>query len=209
MRNGARHAVTTSTPRAVARPLHPMGVIMSTSRARSRVLRPVLVAAALTVALLGTVAGETAAGTKGSVTVAIRDECEPTSFNAALGPGACVGDGDVTIDELFATLNPADFGHDKWRFQPSSVGVKSGTTFVLVNRGGETHSFTEVQNFGPGVVPPLNAVFPEGTPPAVPVPGDPHFVDAGGTASFTVMGKGTHLFMCLIHPWMETTVTVK
>ena len=182
---------------------------MSTSRARSRVLRVALGSAALAAALLGTVAGETSAGSKGSVTVTIRDECEPASFNAALGEGACVGDGDVTIDELFATLNPADFGHDKWRFQPSSVGVKTGTTFVLVNRGGETHSFTEVLNFGPGIVPPLNAVFPDGTPDAVPVPGDPHFVGPGMSASFTVSGQGTHLFMCLIHPWMETTVTVK
>lgn len=182
---------------------------MPTSRAHSRVLRVVLGSAALTAALLGTVAGETSAGTKGSVTVAIRDECDPVTFNARLGDGACVGDGDVTIQEVDATLNPVDFGHDKWRFQPSSVGVKSGTTFVIVNRGGETHSFTEVLNFGPGVAPPLNTVFAPGTPAAVQVPGDPHFVDPGMSASFTVSGAGTHLFMCLIHPWMETTVTVK
>lgn len=191
---------------------------MSTSRARSRVLRVALGSAALTAALLGTVAGQTSAGTKGSVTVTVRDECEAVSFNAALGEGACIGDGDVTFDELLATNNPVDFGHDKWRFQPSSVGVKSGTTFVIVNRGGETHSFTEVKNFGPAGVTPLDAVFAPGTPGATTLDGAPiasvgppgwGLVPPGGSASLVVSGQGTHFFMCVIHPWMETTVTVK
>jgi len=39
---------------------------------------------------------------------------------------------------------------------------------------------------------------------------------AGGTAilpgesfSFTGVTKGVHRYMCMIHPWMKTTVTVK
>ena len=71
------------------------------------------------------------------------------------------------------------------------------------------YTFTEVANFGPGlIVPILDAVFPIGTPPAVPV-GPPNFVPAGGTVTVSGLSAGTHMFMCLIHPWMQTIVEVE
>jgi hypothetical protein len=53
--------------------------------------------------------------------------------------------------------------------QPGQLKLKPGQVLRLNNRGGETHSFTEVVDFGGGVIPPLNAVFPPGTPLFVPI----------------------------------------
>jgi hypothetical protein len=73
------------------------------------------------------------------------------------------------------------------------------------NRGGEVHTFTEVVNFGGGIVDELNAALPPDTPPAVPI-GSLRFIPAGAQSELPVLAAGTHLFECLIHPWMRTTV---
>lgn len=143
-----------------------------------------------------------------SVEVRMRDECEPISFNAALGDGTCVGDGDVTFDELLATLTPSIGGHEKWRNKPTSLKVKVGTTLHIVNQGGEAHSFTEVVAFGGGIVPPLNEALPNHGLPLAEWIGDPHFVDAGSSTDVSGLSVGVHRFMCVIHPWMRTTVNV-
>lgn len=148
------------------------------------------------------------AGDGGTKDIKIRDECDPVTFNAILGEGTCVGDGDVTFEEVIATLNPDDFGHDKWR-QPEKVDIKASRALRATNRGGETHTFTEVANFGPGFVEELNGVFAPGTPHAVPVSAELNFVPPGGNVTVSGLSPGTHLFMCMIHPWMQTTVKVK
>ena len=81
--------------------------------------------------------------------------------------------------------------------------TKSGEHLTLTNTGGEDHTFTEVANFGTGFVPPLNASLPVGTPPAAPV-GPLHLLGAGDTLDLGQLSPGTHLFECLIHPWMRT-----
>jgi plastocyanin len=170
-----------------------------------------LVRLSLTSALLaGTLTATTTASSadSGKVEVRMRDECEPASFNAALGAGACVGDGDVTFDEMLATLTPAAGGHDKWRNKPTSLKVKVGATLRIVNQGGEQHSFTEVVAFGGGVVPPLNEALPNHGLPLAEWIGDPHFVDAGDSTDVSGLAAGVHRFQCVIHPWMKTTVTV-
>ena len=91
---------------------------------------------------------------------------------------------------------------------PSSreeTDLKRGQRLVVTNVGGEVHSFTEVVSFGAGVVPPLNGALPPGTPDAVPAPGDPHFLLQGEGLDLT-LSRGTHLFQCLIHPWMRSVV---
>ncbi len=160
------------------------------------------------------VAGTLAASTtgtsadSGTVEVRLRDDCEPASFNERLFPGACVGDGDTTFDELLATLNPSAGGHDKWQNKPSSLKVKVGTTLHIVNQGGERHSFTEVVAFGGGEVPPLNEALPNHGLPLAKQLGDPHFVDAGTSTDVSGLAAGVHRFQCVIHPWMRTTVNV-
>jgi hypothetical protein len=61
-------------------------------------------------------------------------------------------------------------------------------------------------NFGGGFVPELNATLPPGTPLAVPI-GDFRFIAAGERIDLSVPVVGMHRFECLIHPWMQTTVT--
>jgi hypothetical protein len=153
--------------------------------------------------------------------VDVRDECDPATFNAAIGPGTCVGDGDVTFEEFLEQLNPADGGHDKWRFNFGRGRVDAGETLRAVNRGGEFHTFTEVAGFGGGCVPELNG--PLGLTPVpecadlptlpdgqqIPTAFIPTGVNAGGSLDVAGLDKGTHKFMCLIHPWMTTTVRVR
>jgi hypothetical protein len=63
-----------------------------------------------------------------------------------------------------------------------------------------------VNAFGAGIVPDLNAIFAVVPPPAVPI-GDPRFMPAGTRVTISNLSRGTHKFMCLIHPWMRSTVT--
>ena len=48
--------------------------------------------------------------------VRIADKCDPATFNAALGEGACVaGGGNVTVSEFIVALL-SERGHKAWRF---------------------------------------------------------------------------------------------
>ncbi len=142
--------------------------------------------------------------------IKVEDTCEPASFNAVLGPGACVGDGHVTFGEFVAKLNPADGGHETWRFDPDDTDIEEGQVLLVINEGGEEHTFTEVAVFGGGFVPPLNAALPPGTPPAVTLESFfTTFVAAGGTRRLAGLSVGTHRFQCGIHPWMRTVIEVE
>lgn len=154
-----------------------------------------------------------AAGRGGGDTerVDLRDDCDPVTFNAVLGDGACVGDGDTTVDELFASLVERGF-HGAWRNNPSFTTVDSGTGLRIVNRGGEFHTLTEVAQFGPGCVPELNAVLGLDGPPAMDCADPQTFIEglpAGSSRTTEPLAPGTHFFQCAIHPWMHTTVVVE
>jgi plastocyanin len=139
--------------------------------------------------------------------IGILDRCDPASFNAMFGDGICVmRNGGVHVDTFLERLNPKDGGHSAWRFTPEQVRLSRGQFLRLVNRGGEEHTFTEVVSFGGGFVPELNAALPPGTPLAEPI-GPLRFIEAGERIDLPVPAAGTHLFECLIHPWMRTTVT--
>jgi plastocyanin len=160
---------------------------------------PALVVVALGLAMPGL------ASAAGAHRVGILDRCDPATFNAMFGDGTCVmRNGGVHVGTFLERVNPKDGGHQAWRFTPERLRLKSGDTLLLDNRGGETHTFTEVVAFGGGFVPELNATLPPGTPLAVPI-GPLRFIAAGEQIDFSVPA-GTHLFECLIHPWMQTTV---
>ena len=134
------------------------------------------------------------------------DRCEPDSFNAAIGPGTCVRNGGVTFDNFLRRLNPQDGGHNAWRFSRHDVALTPDQRLSVTNTGGETHTFTEVVDFGAGFVPELNAALPPGTSPAEPVDaGELGFIDPGESLQLAGL-SGTHRFECLIHPWMRTVV---
>lgn len=141
------------------------------------------------------------------------DDCEPTSFNAVLGAGACVGNGHTTFDEFINELATTQDAH-KWRNQPVQAQLNIGRPTIIENRGGEDHTFTEVAEFGGGFVDELNGI--SGNP--VPAPEclnfgaiviiHPGSVEQGPTAGSSDMPVGSHRFQCCIHPWMRTVIDV-
>lgn len=167
----------------------------------------------LALAAMATLSLTTNAAVQGDKKIRLLDDCEPVSFNAALGDGACVGNGHTTFDEFIAELSATQDAH-KWRNQPSDMLLNVGRPTFIENRGGETHTFTEVAQFGGGFIPDLNGI--SGNP--VPAPECLNFaalvfIPAGGTEEGPTAGSaelpvGLHKFQCCIHPWMRTVVEV-
>jgi plastocyanin len=150
-----------------------------------------------------------------TVQIVALDECDPPTFNSALGADFCrnVAIGASTkLSDLFAkaaagTPDPA------WDFEPDSIEVRKGTLVSVVDQGGEPHTFTEVERFGGGFIPDLNAPGEDTVPEC-----------AGGFSNLAVartrilqgselkvpdLSKGKHRFQCCIHPWMRVEVDVK
>lgn len=174
-----------------------------------RAVRASVAGLLLTGAVLVTVAAPSAAGDNGGLTATIRDNCEATSFNAAIGDGTCVGSGNTTFDQFLAALPKG--GHPKWRNQVGSGELKSTGSITVVNRGGEAHSFTEVVEYGGGFVDLINQLGGFGDGPTMPVGGfaSVEIVPPGGTTTISMLAPGTHKFQCMIHPWMRSTITVR
>jgi len=86
------------------------------------------------------------------------DECDPTTFNAVLGPDFCKNIAlgyQTTLDDLLK--DAADGNPDpKWDFEPDTVRIHEGTILSVVDQGGEPHTFTEAEKFGGGFIPGLN-----------------------------------------------------
>lgn len=143
------------------------------------------------------------------------DECDPVTFNAALGLDFCRN---VTLG-AFTTLSDlvakaaAGTPDPGWDFEPDTLKIKEGATVSVVDQGGEPHTFTEVAHFGGGFIPGLNAPGEDAAPEC-----------AGGFSNLSVaktrilqashveitdLKKGKHLFQCCIHPWMRVKVDVK
>jgi hypothetical protein len=163
------------------------------------------------IALLSLTAG--AGAVQGDKKIRMYDDCEPTSFNAVLGDGACIGNGHTTFDEFIAELAATQDAH-AWRNQPSAMRVNVGRSTLIENLGGEVHTFTPVANFGGGFINDLNGI--SGNP--VPAPeclnfASIVFIPAGGTEAGPTAGSsdlpvGSHKFQCCIHPWMRTVIEV-
>ncbi len=159
--------------------------------------------------------------------IRIRDDCDPASFNAAVGPGTCIGNGNTTFQEFIAELTE-DQKVGAWRFSPNKFEVDDGTPLVLESRGGETHTFTKVADFGGGFVAPLNTlsgnlnprsecarVLLGGALAPQPPSATNIFVTAfttvdGPTAGSSILPAGQDFkFQCCIHPWMRTQGRVR
>jgi hypothetical protein len=171
-----------------------------------------LVGAAFTaVALLSLTVG--AGAIQGDKKIRMYDDCEPTSFNAVLGDGTCIGNGHTTFDEFIAELTETQDAH-KWRNQPSQMHLNIGRPTIIENRGGEVHTFTPVAQFGGGFIPDLNGISgnPVPAPECLNVPALV-FIPAGATEEGPTAGSselpvGTTRFQCCIHPWMRTVIEV-
>jgi plastocyanin len=156
------------------------------------------------------------------VQVVALDECDPTTFNPAVGDqgtGFChnvtlygLGLGFETplgklIDEANAgTPDPA------WDFEPDQVTIPKGATVSVVNQGGEPHTFTEVAQFGGGFVGALNngaSTVPECGGGFKNIAVARTRILQGSRLDVAGLVKGKHLFQCCIHPWMRMEVDVK
>ena len=143
--------------------------------------------------------------------VQVRDDCDPATFNLpppnGAGPGVCDHnfDGDTTFGEFIDEVT-ADQSAEKWRFNPNKLD--NPRTVIARNRGGETHTFTHVVNFGGGIIPILNTLSGNNTPAAECV--DPakfgaSVVPSGGSTA-AISTKSGDKYQCCIHPWMRMTV---
>jgi hypothetical protein len=145
-------------------------------------------------------------------TVQIRDDCDAPTFNAAIGPGTCNPNaGGDTIFQAFVADVLAQQSVDPWRFNPDQMSEPR--PIVAHNRGGETHTFTRVAEFGDGsIAPPLNNLLGKApgedvAPECLADATGPHetFVPSGGDRRVNDV-RGGDKFQCCIHPWMRTTV---
>jgi plastocyanin len=151
----------------------------------------------------GAVAATASSRGRQDVRVTMQDACDPDTFNVAIGPGTCVRNGGVSFDKFVAQVTRNGMA-GAWHFGPPTANVQVGQTFLASNHGGEVHTFTEVAEFGGGIVPFLNnlAHTPTVAPECTALEQD-DFVAPGGTYTEEVDKKGTLKFQCCIHPWMR------
>jgi plastocyanin len=141
--------------------------------------------------------------------VQIRDDCDSTSFNATLGAGSCMKAGSTSLSAFNTELN-ANHNVAAWTFVPTELTVTVGGAVTALNTGGENHTFTEVADFGGGIVPSLNTA--AGTPNEAPecaALADNALIAPGTTFTTDAADQvGVEHYQCCIHPWMRANVTV-
>ena len=154
-----------------------------------------------------------AAPAAGAPMLKARDACDPATFNAVLGAGACADGGNVTFDAFIDRLIRTG-DHPLWRFTPGRAMVPAGQTIPVSNVGGEFHTFSRTVEFGGGFVQELNDLLglEEIADGCTQPPGATNlFLGAGGrgTISTATLGSGAQRFLCCIHPWMRATYRVE
>jgi plastocyanin len=175
----------------------------------------------------------------GTKTIIMRDACDPDSFNAGIGPGTCLpGDHGQTLLGDFVAEMQTDHIAGAWRFNPlvnASQGVfklaglelEPGEHVNLINKGGETHTFTRVKRYGGGFIDLLNGLsenpipapecaqtLPDGSLAPQPESDTNQFVESGLTelgpkAGSSALPVGVSRWECCVHPWMRLTIVVK
>jgi hypothetical protein len=142
------------------------------------------------------------------------DGCSP-SFNVAIGPGTCASPGGTPFNIFIQELTQNGFD-GAWHFSANQVNVSPGSELGVGNRGGEFHTFSEVQHFGGGCIAILDRILglqpvPEcaNFPAGAGINPLPAGLDGGDNPiPQNELSPGVHLFQCLIHPWMRVVVTV-
>src|SRR5262245_41399076 len=137
--------------------------------------------------------------------VSLFDACDPETFNAVLGPGTCTRNGGVRFEKFVEQLMQ-HHSIGAWHFAPSQVNMQVGQMLTANNRGGETHTFTEVEEFGGGRVGFINNLVGLTTP--APECSQSVDIPAGGSFSETEDEAGVEKYQCCIHPWMRAEVRI-
>jgi hypothetical protein len=195
---------------------------------RLRAVFSVLAVGVASLALAGTAGASHGDG----VAIQSRDACDPATFPVPCQRADNSG-GVVPFADLLAVVGQKH-SHPAWKFTEDNLTVKRGTPVVAeFGRGGEVHSFTDVTatGFGPGCVSLLNGLIfgkdtladvcgpPDATGVGVNLPkilfgSAPDNIPASGLfpgqpLPIDTSMPGTRLFQCMIHPWMQTTLTVE
>jgi hypothetical protein len=144
----------------------------------------------------------------GERTITMMDACDPETFNAALGPGTCSRNGGVRFDKFLEELG-RHHSVGAWHFAPQQANLTIGQALVAFNHGGEAHTFTEVEEYGGGIVPMLNDL--TGVPVVAPEcnqlqAGD--FIQPGASFREIEGDAGVEKYQCCIHPWMRAEIRV-
>lgn len=197
-----------------------------------------LISAAQSKNAAGTASNSKEGGGTQTKTIRIWDACDPASFDAAVGPGTCKPGhhGQTNFNDFFAELQ-LDQIAGGWRFNPllnttdgvfklAKLELEPGDRISLENVGGETHTFTKVEEFGGGFFAPLNPLTgnPEPAPECAQVRRDGslvpqpetdtnEFVEGGRTefgpfAGTPALPLGVTHWQCCVHPWMRINVAV-
>jgi len=157
----------------------------------------------------GAAAAQAASSGASQHQVTLSDACDPETFNAALGDGTCTRSGGVQFPKFLEELGRHG-SVGAWHFAPSNVTMQVGQLLVAVNHGGETHTFTEVEEFGGGIVPQLNELMglTEVAPECGQLKGG-DFLAPGASSREREEDEGVEKYQCCIHPWMRAEVRVK
>ena len=152
--------------------------------------------------------GQLAAAGAAQHMVTMMDACDPETFNAAIGPGTCTRSGGVQFAKFLELLG-LHHSIGSWRFAPPNVTMRVGQRLVATNRGGEVHTFTEVEDFGGGIVADLNNLTGLTTvaPECTQLTGS-DFIAPGSSSSEEEDEAGVENYQCCIHPWMRAQVRV-
>jgi hypothetical protein len=140
--------------------------------------------------------------------VTMFDACDPETFNAEIGPGTCIRAGGVRFDKFIEQLSK-HHSIGAWHFAPPNVSMRVGQFLVAKNLGGEVHTFTEVEEFGGGIVPFLNETIGLTTvAPECTQLGPDAFIAPGAFSSEKEEEAGVEKYQCCIHPWMRAEVRI-
>jgi hypothetical protein len=148
-------------------------------------------------------------GTAGNVaTVRMMDACDPATFAGV--PGGCQRNGGVTQEQFFSQVTRLGRA-PAWQFTPADLYLHEGDEYKATNVGGEVHTFTEVEEFGGGIVQPLNdAAGITGVAPECEALTQSDFVPPGQSTDPEETDEvGDEHYQCCIHPWMRMTVHVR
>jgi hypothetical protein len=151
-------------------------------------------------------AGAMASQTLGPRIINIKDACDSTTFNT-LGPNVCIRNGGVTLTSFLSLLGQ-HHNVGGWHYAPGgTIKVPVGTILRAVNGGGETHTFTEVDQFGGGFLDFINEPFGNTVPaPECLALASSEFIAPGAFRDDPVEHPGIERYQCCIHPWMRLTV---
>jgi plastocyanin len=134
------------------------------------------------------------------------DYCDPSDPGWAPTGGCLLDEGDVTLAEFNALLTSVHYasvvGHPAWTVEPTYTELEeAGARIKVRNMGGRTHTFTEVADYGGGVVPSLSPGLTMAPECAASVR-----VPPGNQFDLRISTPGLHKFQCCIHPWMRAAI---